>query len=302
MQRPIFIVGCPRSGTTLVRVMLDGHSRLAITQETDLIVRLDDPRPRSLDPVLDEIFIDRTVERWRIPEDRFREFVKERAPTTYAELLNAVFSGFATARGKQRWGVKMPSYVLHIPRLAELFPDAQFVHVVRDGREVAASLVERPWGPRRAVTAALQWVRAVRAGRKAGQGLGTDRYLEIRLEDLIASPQDRLMQICRFLGEEYEPAMLDYPKRAAAGPLAGQRDHEHVGRPPTAGLRDWRAGLSRRDQSAVETACRPLLAELGYPPGPASVAGSLSVAKERLRERLWRASRAIRPRRSVVAE
>jgi hypothetical protein len=198
--------------------------------------------------------------------------------------------------------VKMPNYVLHITRLAELFPDAQFVHVLRDGREVSASLVERPWGPRRAVAAALQWVRSVRTGLSAGRALGPERYMEVRLEDLVADPEQRLREICRFLAEEYVPGMLDYPERASAAPLAGTRDHEHVGRPPTAGLRDWRAKLSARDQAAVEAACRDLLAELGYAPGRASLGGSLSVALERARERAWQSTRALRPRRSAVAE
>jgi hypothetical protein len=267
---PFFIVGSPRSGTALVRLMLDGHPRLAVPPESHFVVALAARRHRlSRRP---QEAIARICDR-----HRFRAFgldpgavaaMAERAgPATYAEAVRAVFGAYAAACGKARWGDKTPGHVGHIGLLARLFPDAQFIHVVRDGRAVAAWVAGMPFGPADPVAAAFWWRRRVRDGRRAGARLGPARYMELRLEDLIADPERALRAVLAFLGEPWSPAVLDHRGRAEAF-LAGserrRRIHPHVVRPPTAGLRDWRAGLDRRTARLVEAACAPLLAELGY--------------------------------------
>jgi hypothetical protein len=119
----------------------------------------------------------------------------------------------------------------------------------------------------------------VRVGRRDGVRLGPDRYHGLRLEDLTAAPEDVLRNVCAFLGEEFSPAMLSYPARVAAGGPV-RRQERHLVRPPTAGLRDWRAGLSPADQAAVEEVCRPMLVACGYdapPPDPRARARALAV-------------------------
>jgi hypothetical protein len=165
---------------------------------------------------------------------------------------------------KPRWGDKTPEYVHHLGELLAIFPDARVIHVIRDGREVAASLAERPFAPPTAVVASFRWRRDVRIGRSAGRWLGPERYLEVKLEELTREPERVTRDICRFLGEEYEPAMLDYPARFPARYLGPEHPHKHLSRPPTPGLRDWRAGLPVRDVRAVEAVCAELLVALGY--------------------------------------
>ena len=173
-------------------------------------------------------------------------------------------------QAKPRWGDKTPGYVEHLPHLAALFPTATFVHLIRDGRDVATSLAEWPWGPASPVAGAFWWRRKVRAGRRAGARLGPGRYLELRLEDLIQDPESELRRLCTFIGEEFEPAMLEYQGSAAEWMRRPQETlmaftHPHLTKPPTAGLRDWRRGLTDGHQQAIEAACAPLLRELGYP-------------------------------------
>ena len=271
MTAPFFIVGCPRSGTTLVRWMLQEHPRLAIPPEAQWLV---DVAPRSGlwsqdDPaqVLDAIVRHHRWPYWPLSEEAAREAVARRRPSSYAELVAALYAAYAERQGKPRWGDKTPENVLHLDFLGRLFPNAVFVHVIRDGREVAASLADQPWTSPGLVEKAHWWHECVTTGRRAGERLGPARYCEVRLEDLAADPEGALRRMCAAIGESYTPRMLGYTRRR--GEMGSwtpeyRRSHGHLGKPPTAGLRDWKAGVSPDERDAVERICRPLLGELGY--------------------------------------
>jgi hypothetical protein len=284
--------------------MLDGHPRIAIPNESHFIVRLDPRRRRflrrrsrrPLSDLLEEILADPLLERWRLEPEAVREHVRRLAPESYPELIAGVFSAYAAAWGKPRWGDKTPAYVTSIGQIAELFPDAQFVHVIRDGREVAVSLAERAWGTRGAISGSLLWRRSVRAGRRAGRLLKPDAYLEVRLEDLIQDPEGELRRVCAFLGEEFLSQMLDYGSREETWAIVHSPDHPHITKPPTVGLRDWRAGLSRRQQRGVEAGCGRLLVELGYTPPRIRASGVASVLAVRFRRALGRVRHEVRSR------
>jgi hypothetical protein len=280
-ERPFFVVGCPRSGTTLVRMMLDGHPRLAIPDESHFIVGLAPRwwRPRRR-PSLGDVLAHPKVRAWDVDQSRLRRRAEKASPRTFPEMVDAVFAGYATEHGKARWGDKTPGYVTYLARLARMFPTAQFVHVIRDGREAAASLAEWEWGSRTAVTGAFWWAHKVRAGRRDGAVLGPDRYHELRLDDLTSRPEATLREVCAFLGEDFSPTMLSYPERRAVAAQPRREQERHLVLPPTPGLRDWRHGLSPRDQRAVEEVCRPTLHRLGYEsasPRPAARAYALCI-------------------------
>ena len=265
---PFFVVGCARSGTTLLRLMLDSHPRLAVPPESHFIPRLapsDLNRPFDVERILEHP----QVRLWDVDGDDVRATAAELHATTYAQQVDALFTTYARSEGKLRWADKTPGYVEHLPQLAALFPTARFVHLIRDGREVATSLAEWPWGPASPIAGAFWWRRKVRAGRRAGALLGPERYLELRLEDLVHDPEGELRRLCAFISEEFDAAMLDYPRTAEEWMRRPQETymaftHPHLTKPPTAGLRDWRRGLSGSDQEAIEAACAPLLRELGY--------------------------------------
>jgi hypothetical protein len=212
-----------------------------------------------------------------LDEDRARAAVQAAAPSDYAGVINALFRAFAQAKGKARWADKTPGNVDHIDLLADLFVDGRFIHVIRDGRDVAVSLSEQSWGPRSSVSGAYTWRRRVEKGRDAGVRLGTNRYMEVRLEDLTADPEGILRSVCAFIGEDFDQAMLTYYDgpgvRAAVVPThRSYMTRRHLLEPPTAGLRDWRADCPSDQQSAVEAICYPLLRTLAYPePQPPDV-------------------------------
>jgi hypothetical protein len=268
-----FVVGCGRSGTTLLRAMLDSHPELAIPGESYFVVELAARYRRRalrrfpLDRFLDEIAAHERFRKWGVPEETLREVAAERRPRDFADAMRAVFASYARHQGKPRYGDKTPAYVLDLPLLAELFPEGRFVHIIRDGRDVASSLLEIPnWGPEGIDHAAAYWRDRVAAGRRVGSELGAERYREVRYEDLVGDPDTTLRTICSFLELDYDPVMLRYPDRfdelTSSNLLPEQ--HQKLRRPPSSDVRDWRRELSSDDVRAFEGAAGELLADLGY--------------------------------------
>jgi len=270
--------------------MLDSHPRLAVPGESEFIISLRDPMlrlRRRPEAALEAILSNEKFRAWGLDPDTVRSDVAAEGPTDFVDVVRAVYASFARLHGKVRWGDKTPGYALHLRTLARLFPDARFVHLIRDGREVAASLAERTWGPSSAVSGAFWWRQLVASARRAGTLLGPDRYLEIRLEDLICDPEGVLTRVCDFLGEKFEPEMLDYSATIESRYPGHHERGEHLLRPPTAGLRDWRAALSERDERLLEAACRRWLVRLGYPTeGPALPLARAQVVGMYLRDKL----------------
>jgi hypothetical protein len=150
--------------------------------------------------------------------------------------------------------------------ISDLLPESRFVHLIRDGRDVALSLLSRRYAPRDVAGASLFWQRRVRAGCRGGRLLGPGRYLEVRYEDLLDDTEGGLRRICRFLELEFDPSMLSYYRRSAQV-LAGvprPDHHANVGRPPTRGLRDWRTQMSPGDLAMAEALVGRSLEALGY--------------------------------------
>jgi hypothetical protein len=253
--RPIFpfVVGCSRSGTTLVRAMLDAHPLLAVPPESHFAI---EPRLR--------LRRDRWFRLWGIDAPDVRGL-------DVADAVRAVFAAYAAAQGKPRYADKTPHYVSHLPLLAQRFPEARFVHVVRDGRDVALSLLEVPWGPDTIEGAALHWRRRVLEGRAAA--LPPDRYRELRYEALVADPERELRALAPWLDLDYDPAMLAYPERALVVPYP--EHHARLAAPPTAGLRDHRRDLSAEDRARFEAVAGDALRELGYSPTDARASSSV---------------------------
>lgn len=213
---PVFIVGMNGSGTTMLLDCLGRHPQLfAFPRETRLIPYLMARESAYGDLALDDNFLRlwhdvRQLAVFR--ETNGHEVVPLPAdwrhyPRRLAAVLDAVFRHFASAQGKHRWCEKTPQHVQHLLALAEHFPDGRFVHVIRDGRDCAASF-NRRWRRQPELTV-FRWKKVVTMGREQGRRLGARRYLEVRYEDLTAAPEQSLRRICGFLGLPFHPAVLD---------------------------------------------------------------------------------------------
>jgi hypothetical protein len=190
-QPPIFIVGCQRSGTTLLRLMLDSHPDISCGPETRF---------------LSDLAKITTLHWTRMSNFGFDKDYWHRS---IAQFFETIQRDYAASRGKTRWADKTPRYALTLGFLDQLFPSCQVVHVIRDGRDVVASHRHR-FGYRSAVKAAEKWPRYIRAAREAGARLGPERYREVRYEALVADPKGTMQELLDFLGEPWDDAVLHH--------------------------------------------------------------------------------------------
>lgn len=204
--------------------------------------------------------------RWDLPGSQVLQAMAEAEPSTYPDAVRQLYSLYARQRGKRRYGDKTPTFVLHIRQLAALFPEATFIHVVRDGRDVALSLLEKSWGPTTISDAALHWRLHVHRGMQAGRHLERGRYHEIRYEDLVEDPESGARTLCRIVAVDYDPAMLRYFERAdlLLHGLPDAAAHRNVLLPPTKGVRDWRSAMDEHDVARFEVLAGRVLDQFGY--------------------------------------
>jgi hypothetical protein len=307
------IVGCGRSGTTLLRNILHTHSKLAVAHEAHFLAPMARDRAKytvagsfDIGSFLTDLLADPNFRRQGLDEAVLRQTLESAAPEDFSAAVRVVYGSYARAHGdKPYYGDKTPGYVKHIPLLAKLFPEASFIHIIRDGRDVALAYIERDeWGPRTVAEAALYWDARVREGRTAGEQLGSGRYHEIKYEDLVEHPEEVLRQICRFLGLDFEPSMLSFHEQGDrfAATTATPDAFTKLALPVTKGLRDWRAQMDRADVALFEALSGDLIEDLGY--GHADVVLSASTRVKALIARVgWTTRRArvklgLRPRAS----
>jgi hypothetical protein len=268
-----FVVACGRSGTTLLRAILDSHPEMAVPPETHFVVWMAGKirryeRAGGLNTVgfLDDLERRRGLDELGLTRSEVEEALHKSQAATLADALRAVYALYAARTGKSRYANKTPIHVLGMGAIARLFPESVFVHVIRDGRDVALSYADQSFGPRTLEEAAVRWRRLVRRGRIEGRRLGPDRYLEIRYESLIEDPEETVKTLCDFVALSFEAAMLRYFDRApeVLSRVPHPEAHPHLAKPPTKGLRDWRGEMSATDLRSFERLAGDLLEELGY--------------------------------------
>jgi hypothetical protein len=253
--------------------MLDTHPKMAVPPENHFLMRLargwraiERQGGSAADSLVDRLAREPTFLMWDLPIELVRAELRADAPASFAGAVRSLYGLYASSRGKPRYGDKTPLFVRHIPYLAATFPEARFVHLLRDGRDVACSYLSRRLGPRTMSEAAALWRREVLRGRRGSRRLGPGRYIEVRYEDLVADPPGQLRMICRFLDLRYDQAMLGYHQRTDLVPDRQRlrEIHSNLRRPPTSNIRDWRTELRPWEVELFEVLAGDLLAELGY--------------------------------------
>jgi len=220
---PVFIVGSPRSGTTLLRNVLDRHPALAICGETrfyrDVYARRrifgDLGNARNRRRLVEQYLSTVRAKRIGVDPARLRAKLLSDA-TSYQEMFACVLEYYAETHGKKRCGEKTPHHAFFTETLCEWFPGAAIIHLVRDPRDVVASLQLRPWAPSSVVNNVWMWVLFNRGARRSSH---RPEYLLVQYEKLAAHPEQELARICAHVGEDYAPPMLARAD-AATGPYS----------------------------------------------------------------------------------
>jgi hypothetical protein len=287
LSAPVLVLGVSRSGTTLLKEMLDSHSALAIPTESYFVPQLLTRHGGCVDveAFLDDVGRLERVREWGVTPELVRERLPE-SPTA-EEAIRAIYRAYADLRGKPRYGDKTPIYMQRLGVLERVFPEGQYVHLIRDGRDAALSFLGmrrcasfNPARARGVAAFAAQWRWEVRAARELGRRLGSGRYFELTYERLVAEPEHQVRQVCEFLGLEYEPAMLAYHERIDATQLA---DHPRLAEPPRQDVRSWRREMGEADMEVFEAVAGDVLSSLGYErafPNPSAGAHARAAAAD----------------------
>jgi len=278
-ERPIFIIGSERSGTTLVLAILACHPRIAVPEVTWYYPRF---RPylhtygdlgiiENFNALAHEMAYGLRVPFWRMPDANPATFGHEIAARaaeiepSFAGVFAAMFERYAKHVKKPRWGEKTPGNVFYIDRILEDFPNAQFVYIYRDCRDASAEFIESQFGPTNAYTAAVMWRDGQQAVKPFRETLSPDQWFNIKYEDFVRDPLGHLKSMCAFLGEDYDDALMDFHTTPVAQRRGKTKDNWALAHP----ISDRHVGifenqLSIEQQRVMAWVAGDLMQDLGY--------------------------------------
>jgi hypothetical protein len=279
-NEPIFLVGVPRSGTTLLAAMLAAHSRISCGPETHFfrkLAHIDAEKlvlPASWPEAAVEFvcsiehasFSDRKpiplIEKYQIDCCQIESYLQPKEPSL-RNILASVTETYQLALGKERWAEKTPDHILSLGQLRQNFPNSPVIRIIRDPRDVALSLTKVPWGAMSFVEGLLLWKRL---DEKSNSFFQTDQLCySLRYEDLITCPDEELAKLCRFIGEEFEPGMLDTSETGMQLNVRNVPWKDKVSQPVDASnVAIWKNQLSGPDLQLAEAILGDRLEALGY--------------------------------------
>ncbi len=274
-RAPVFVVGSPRSGTTLLYHMILSSGNFAVYRSETHIFNVFAPHYGDLRRTANR---KEMVEEW-LQSKYFRltglDLEKTRSQLMHGvrspgDFLRIIMEATARAQGLERWAENTPEHVLYLREIKRTIPEALFIHIIRDGRDVALSLDKKQWvrpfpwdrdqGP---LVCALYWEWMVRAGRKAGPALGSD-YMEVHYEDLIQEPRQTLARIGQFIEHD-----LDYDRILQVGiGSVRQPDTSFPALQPDSAFQPvgrWKNSCSGAQLASLEGLVGSCLTEFGYP-------------------------------------
>jgi hypothetical protein len=286
-----FVVGMNRSGTTLLRMMLDAHPELTIPPETHFVPDLIKAAREDGASAEDALAAMKSAREWGdfgFSDEEMLGRLRALDQIEPGPVVRTFYEAYMEQQGKPRWGEKTPTYVQKMKLIQRAIPEARFVHVIRDGRDVALSVLDRTVRELTAGDIAHRWQKKIVKAREDSPKLR--HYIEIRYEDLILDTEPVLRRVCEFIELPWDDAMLEYHERSGerlkemaralpgdgrAKELSVERrlaTHAMTTKPPSADrVARWRGSMSAEQRDEFERIAGDLLAELGYPVGADAV-------------------------------
>ena len=272
IDSPIFIVSAPRSGSTLLRLIIDANPNIAIPPPGYLFNMIypyiysygDLAVTANLIELAEDFLETPTLKKWGLTVDPAAVVagVKERSFKGVYEFVHRVYM---QGQGKVRWGNKSPRNVHFIPDIKALFPGAKIVHLLRDGRDVAIEIAEADFWPHSVWGGAQRWLHCIRAARVFGRELDADSFLELKYESLCRDPEPVLRRLCDFLNEPFDPGMLSHHTSASTRTWAKTKIHQATAKPITTEFVEaYKRRLNQHDQGALEALLGETLQAAGY--------------------------------------
>ncbi|MFO8099851.1 MAG: sulfotransferase [Salinibacter sp.] len=278
MRTPLFIVGMPRSGTTLLSALLDAHPSIAITPETHFYTRCWEaaaPASERPDDVWARLVQQPGVQDMQLTEAEIeRIWSRARAADRPAppDLLRALGTTYAERSGAEIWGEKTPDHLAHVPAMLRNFPDAAVLCIVRDPRDVCLSLRDMPWNHDSLPEAAWTWRRYAQKSLRYRDAF-SEHFHIIRYEDLLEDPEAELRAVAEWVGVTFDDRMLRFHHQEG-GPADTDREpwKAKMHRPvdPT-NKEKWRTHMTAAERAVVEIVAGAALPAYGYPRPPHTI-------------------------------
>jgi len=270
-ERPIFIFGCPRSGTSLLSQILNSHPRIAIPYESHIYNTFyawlkyygDLEVAKNRERLVDDIFTTDVFNDW-FPAPNRHHTLDYIHRYDFHGIFEAIMSAWANAQGKQRWGEKTPAHLFYWREILDGFPNVQIIHIVRDGRDCALSWKKSRMGPKHIYPTALKWVKHLETIDELKTVLKPNSFFEIKYEELVSNTEFTVRKICEFIGEKYTPEMLNF-YNAKVPYKTDKQNLQNLARPIiTDNAEKWRKKMTTSQLNIFEAIAGSTLRQYGY--------------------------------------
>jgi len=269
IQNPIFVVGAQRSGSTLLRLILNAHSEIAIPEEARFLMPLLKKKylhhsfsGESLKALIEYLSLNPQFKLWHYDSTELFEQLFQMDSLTVKELMDCMYTSYSKSENKSRWGDKS-LFFRSIDILYGMFPNSRFIHIVRDGRDVFHSWRKMDPSKDNVAVTALDWYYKLYRIERSFNRLPQENRMTIRYEDLLQQPQTTIHSLCSFVGLDYQPGMLDFYQRSHN--YVGAHHSELIFQPLNArNCYKWKKNLSQREIRVYSLLARHPLARYGY--------------------------------------
>jgi len=275
-NQPVFIIGAGRSGTTLLRSMLVASGQIAIPPETQIIHKLParfqvrrglgwEGLVKSLIP---EFESHKHFYLWKsnLASAYTNAMKLPKNERSLAKLIDVIYKTYAAEQFPEAtfWGDQSPIHTFFLPNILSIFPNAKFVHLIRDGRDVVASLIKMN-GDASLYESIYRWKESIFRVKKMRRKIKDVNYLEVKYEELVSDPETALRKVSDFIGIAYSNTMLDYWKLESTVENKVYEHHHNLQKPVfTSSIGAWKTRLTDEQQRITSHELSGLLSELGY--------------------------------------